>query len=266
MSINNTESIYSQEFIDEMTCYYDNAIQKTAKYLQDLTLQEVWNITRGNTKNVQNDTRMLFWYLAEDGSEPHPQFTDMCSDECVGCGIEHAIDTQFRMGSECHELYKQRAKVLKWAVFAFWWNSPDNYMDTTQRQNLHEEVEKLKTFCSSPVYQTTERQSHKLPRHSYSVVVPEHCKSGDILVLQIPLYAQQQSTSTLNIPQGVSNGKTFQIVFNTRTYQTDDISVPQKKIKPTTTKRKYKHIETDKQPTTQLRRSKRIRGREQYPA
>ena len=273
-------SIYSNEFIDATTQYYETVIRKASSYLMDTTLLHVWRQTRCNVKHAQLDTRMLLWYLANDGSSPEPVFENVYTDCCVGCDKEHALDSQFHIGSECHEVYKQRSIVLHWALYIFPWNNPDNYVDTEQKQNFYFHVEMLKTFCTGPIYadgnhehleqMTSVDTACDSKKHIYTINVPKQCKSGDEIEIEIPHFTQSYSTFPLIVPDGVSSGGTFDIVFNTDTQHIDEIRTKKNKgVRESINKKRKYETNHDYVPTKEhqhqhqpLRRSKRIRNQQ----
>ena len=268
-------SIYSNEFIDATTHYYEKVIRKASVYLKDITLMDVWRQTRCDVKNAQLDTRMLLWYLANDGSSPEPVFESIYTDCCVGCDKEHALDSRFHIGSECHELYKQRSIVLQWALYIFPWNNPDTYVNAEQKEMFYFHVEMLKTFCTGPVYADDKHLQNERNdnQHIYTINVPKHCKSGDEVEIEIPHFNQSFSTFPLIVPDGVSSGGTFDIVFNIDTQHIDEIRPNKNTDTCDSINKKRKHemnhddVATKKQRHQHqpLRRSKRIRNQQTPP-
>lgn len=224
---------YSSEFIQETTRTHLLAIQKAGQVLGDNSLKSVWQGTCATPNNPTTDTLMLLWYLADDGSAPHPQFTDVYTGECVACDTSHALDSQFHIGSECHELYKQRAIVLRWALYVFPWETPEKYLDAERREIFCFHVEMLKTFCSNPVYPAAQYYEPVNNLHVHSVQVPDD----------------------------ISDHDTFRFCFNSKTNTIVDACVPFEKKKHTTCNHKRKKVATDEVAQRGPRRSKRLRER-----
>jgi len=252
---------YSSEFIQETTRTHLLAIQKAGQVLGDNSLKSVWQGTCATPNNPTTDTLMLLWYLADDGSAPHPQFTDVYTGECVACDTSHALDSQFHIGSECHELYKQRAIVLRWALYVFPWETPEKYLDAERREIFCFHVEMLKTFCSNPVYPAAQYYEPVNNLHVYSVTVPPYCKPRDTLELCIPLYSEAQVSVSVQVPDDISDHDTFRICFNSKTNTIVDACVPFEKKKHTTCNHKRKRVATDEVAQRGPRRSKRLHER-----
>ena len=130
---------------------YDNMVQSVADNMHKPELWEAYISTAGNpdyTVETQN-----LWYYMQPQNE-HPTFTKMDTQICNGSGKLSAVDAKHRMSSEWHDLYVQRAKVLRWVnemhlnILQNWFPPQGDVVYITREQMIKfdKDIYDLKTF------------------------------------------------------------------------------------------------------------------------